>query len=341
MKGIRAALNLELALIVALLCMVCVFGLSFLSISIASALTKDADVITAGWLSPDPGNESPLIPPVIPGDVAAADTYWLTDGAGVITGYKLEGPGVNETIPASIDGVPITGTAAVPTKSPWGPLPGFSKLTGSITFPASLTSIGNYAFGNCSNLTVLNLPDSITSINQGAFRNCSGLTGTLDLPASLTSIGIGAFYGNSGLTSLNLPANLTSLGNNAFQGCSGLTGTLDLPASLTSTGNFTFNACSNLTALNLPDSITSIGQSAFNGCSNLTALNYLPINLVSIGSNAFEYCPMLTGSLTIPTTTTSIGALVFYPDPNLTVRVPVAKNAWTKTYLGCGSVETY
>ena len=39
-----------------------------------------------------------------------------------------------------------------------------------------MTSIGNYAFYNCSSLTSVTIPNSVTSIGSSAFENCSGLT---------------------------------------------------------------------------------------------------------------------------------------------------------------------
>ena len=36
----------------------------------------------------------------------------------------------------------------------------------------SVTSIGNYAFGNCSGLTSVTIPNSVTSIASSAFSRC-------------------------------------------------------------------------------------------------------------------------------------------------------------------------
>ncbi|MBO5713133.1 MAG: leucine-rich repeat protein, partial [Clostridia bacterium] len=40
----------------------------------------------------------------------------------------------------------------------------------------SVTSIGEYAFCNCTNLTSVVIGDSVTSIVSGAFYNCDNLT---------------------------------------------------------------------------------------------------------------------------------------------------------------------
>ena len=63
---------------------------------------------------------------------------------------------------------------------------------------------------------------SVTSIGYYAFQNCSGLT-TVTIPNSVTSIGGSAFSGCSGLTSVTIPNSVTSIGNSAFSDCSGLT----------------------------------------------------------------------------------------------------------------------
>ena len=49
------------------------------------------------------------------------------------------------------------------------------KKNTSFTIPDSVTSIGDYAFGGCTGLTIIVIPDSVTSIGYGAFRSCTGL----------------------------------------------------------------------------------------------------------------------------------------------------------------------
>ena len=46
----------------------------------------------------------------------------------------------------------------------------------SFTIPGSITSIGDYAFYDCSNLTRITIPDGVTSIGDRAFLYCRNLT---------------------------------------------------------------------------------------------------------------------------------------------------------------------
>ena len=55
-----------------------------------------------------------------------------------------------------------------------------------------MTSIGDYAFFDCSRLTSVTIGNSVTSIGDGAFYGCSGLT-SVTIPNSVTSIGGWAF----------------------------------------------------------------------------------------------------------------------------------------------------
>ena len=152
---------------------------------------------------------------------------------------------------------------------------------GKIIIPENITSIGNFAFHDCTGLTSVSFPASLTSIGKWAFSKCSGLT-SVDLSSctSLTSIGESAFYRCTGLTSVSFPTSLTSIGESAFSigksafsGCSGLT-SVSFPASLTSIGNYAFDGCTGITSVSFPVSLTSIGWYAFKGCSSLTSATF-------------------------------------------------------------------
>ena len=84
------------------------------------------------------------------------------------------------------------------------------------------TSIGHYAFYNCSSLTSITMPNSVTSIGNEAFSDCSSLT-SITISDSVTSIAARAFGGCSSLTSITIPDSVTSIGGKAFQKCNSLT----------------------------------------------------------------------------------------------------------------------
>lgn len=51
----------------------------------------------------------------------------------------------------------------------------------------SVTSIGDSAFSNCSNLTAIILPDSVTNMESGIFFDCEKLK-SIKIPDGITSI---------------------------------------------------------------------------------------------------------------------------------------------------------
>jgi hypothetical protein len=65
-------------------------------------------------------------------------------------------------------------------------------ISGTVTIPSSVTSIGRQAFDYCSSLTSVTIPSSVTSIDYAAFRGCTSLA-SITIPSSVTSIGYDAF----------------------------------------------------------------------------------------------------------------------------------------------------
>ena len=207
-----------------------------------------------------------------------------------------------------IEGIPVTSIANYA-------FDGCENLSGNLVLPSGLKSIGKYAFSDCSGLSgSLIFPNGVTSIGECAFRYCSGLNGNLVLPSGITSIGECAFRYCSGLNgSLVLPSGITSIGECAFYECSGLSGSLVLPSGITNIGDSAFFGCSGLRgSLVLPSGITSIGDSAFFGCSGLRGSLVLPSGITSIGECAFFDCRGLSGSLVLPSGITNIGDSAFY-----------------------------
>jgi len=75
------------------------------------------------------------------------------------------------------------------------------KTATTFTIPNSVTSIGDWAFDDCDNLTSVVIPDSVTSIGDYAFYYCDSLTSVV-IGDSVTNIGYRAFYGCDYLTSI-------------------------------------------------------------------------------------------------------------------------------------------
>ncbi len=116
-----------------------------------------------------------------------------------------------------------------------------SSDNGEVVIPKDVTSIAEYAFSSCSNLTQIFIPEGVTSIGFGAFYNCSSLI-SANIPEGITSIEGSLFRNCSSLTNINIPSGVTSIGESAFYGCSSLTG-ISIPSGVTSIGNYAFSDC--------------------------------------------------------------------------------------------------
>ena len=110
--------------------------------------------------------------------------------------------------------------------------------------------------------------NSVTSIGDWAFHDCSGLT-SMTIPDSVTSIGEYAFAWCSGLTSVTIPDSVTSIGDEAFRGCNGLS-----ENGFVIVRQVLYDYIGAGGHVTIPDSVTSIGESAFGGCSGLTSVTF-------------------------------------------------------------------
>ena len=158
----------------------------------------------------------------------------------------------------------------------------------SVTMSGSLTRIGNNAFNTCRSLTEVTIPDHVTSIENYAFTGCSSLTGIM-IPAGVTSIGDGAFLGCTGLTVIDVNVEnscyssedgvLFNKDKTSLVACpGGKTGEYIVPDGVTGIAGSAFVNCTELTSITIPESVTSIERSAFIRCSNLTSIIVNPGN---------------------------------------------------------------
>jgi hypothetical protein len=110
----------------------------------------------------------------------------------------------------------------------------------SIVIGSGVTSIGDYAFSDFTNVT------------------------SVSIPSTVTKIGTRAFYKNYGLKSVVLPDSVTSVGKNAFQNCTGLL-SVTLSGSLSEIPAYCFNQCTRLRTVTMTACTTRIGSCAFEG----------------------------------------------------------------------------
>jgi hypothetical protein len=134
---------------------------------------------------------------------------------------------------------------------------------------ADPTTIGEYAFNRCANLTLVVIPDSVTTIEYQAFFGCSSLT-SIVIPDSVTYIGEEAFCACTGLTDVHIGSGVTEIGNYSFYNCQ--VTSINIPDSVTYIGEYAFMSCKNLTSVHIGSGVTNIGNEAFCDCSGLSEI---------------------------------------------------------------------
>ena len=216
-------------------------GLS-LAMMVQAQVTKTINLSTAGTLATllTVEEKSTVTKLIITGTIDASDFKTMKDDMPVLDSIDLSG-----TTIAAYSGT--AGTYQYSTVYAANAIPQYA-FCNSNTYQGK-TSLASFIY-----------PASVTSIGNYAFLRCSGLKGSLTIPASVTSIGDQSFLGCDGLTGLTIPASVTSIGQHAFEGCSGFNGSLTIPTSVISIGESAFFSCWKLTgSLTIPASVTSIG----------------------------------------------------------------------------------
>lgn len=243
-------------------------------------------------------------------EIFAADT--------VASGYcGSEGDGKNLTWTLDSEGVlTISGLGKMKdyendnkNRAPWY---SSRKSLKKLVIKSGITSIGDYAFFDCSNLTGdLKIPSNVHSIGENAFGYCSGFNGSLTIENGVVEIKKYAFYHCKGFTgSLKIPNSVTYIGVYAFYDCAGFTGDLIIGDGVTTIENGAFSGCKFKGTLKIGNSVTSIGEEAFNSCRFTGSLT-IPDSVTSIGQKAFSFCTGLTGTLTIGNGVTNIRMWTF------------------------------
>ena len=218
----------------------------------------------------------------------------------------------------------------------------------------NVTSVGDEAFLDASQLTAVTIPDTVTTIGARAFEG-TGLT-SITLPEDVASVGTNALNTNSlatvtienedavitGIASAGIPTaatiNVPGAVYSGYQTTLGAGYTIQAAAAPvysqglaygfnSSTQSYTVTGIGNCTDTNIvipsthngsygEHNVTEIMASAFAGRISLTSIT-IPNSVTSIGNEAFRGCSGLT-SITIPNSVTNLGGYAFCSCTELT-----------------------
>lgn len=145
------------------------------------------------------------------------------------------------------------------TTAPWNKYVLYIK---SVIINDSVTSIGAYAFYNCTSVKSVTVPASVTAMSAYAFLDCNSIIGVYitDLAAWCNKS-----FSDSRSNPLSYARNLYLKGE--------LVENLVIPDTVTSIGCYTFYECTNLVSVTIPDSVTNIGNAAFCTCTSLVSVS--------------------------------------------------------------------
>ena len=209
----------------------------------------------------------------------------------------------------------------------------------SIVIQSGITSIDDYAFHSCHNLTNITVENSNLNYKDidGVLFDKDGTTlikypsrketESYVIPNSVISIGNSAFSFSDNLTNIEIPNSVTHIGNEVFMFCESLTN-IEIPNSVTSIGNSAFSNCTTLTNIEIPNSVTSIEPYAFYSCKSLTNIE-IPNSVTNIGVNVFTFCDNLT-KITVENSNSyykDIDGVLFNKKGTILIKYPCRKKA--------------
>ncbi len=167
----------------------------------------------------------------------------------------------------------------------------------SVAIEPGVTSIGDWMFSDCTNLTSCTIPDSVTSIGRLAFYGCTSLT-PIDIPDSVLKIGHHAFYQSGCYAQEYLEDGALYMGNHLISTPGVLGKEYEIKPGTVTIADIAFYKHSKLESVTIPNGVKAIGEKAFYHCTNLKSIT-IPNSVVKIWKCAFEGCENVT-EMTLP-----------------------------------------
>lgn len=163
---------------------------------------------------------------------------------------------------------------------------------------SKLTTINDMAFSECTNLTIVKLPQSLKTIGKYAFSKCTKLN-DITLIEGLETINDFAFLECTTLENIDLVNSIKEIKESAFSKCTSLK-TITLPENITYLEDKTFYGCLNLETININNSIINVGKKVFFDCEKLQYTEYE--NGLYLGNAENPYLVLIKTSNTSITT---------------------------------------
>ncbi len=138
---------------------------------------------------------------------------------------------------------------------------------------SELTTIGDYAFNNDKSLTTFVLPDSLKTVEKYAFAECPAYT--FEAPDNLTTIGEAAFYNTKTVNDAEKSTQgALYLGKHLYRVSDDYTGEFTIEEGTVSVAVEAFMDCTQMTSVVIPNSVTTFDRDAFRGCTGLQSAEF-------------------------------------------------------------------